>query len=342
MADSSFQFSVSSNGYFIIPSIDGENVALWYVDLVAKILSALITMASSALIFITMALTSKLRTAVDIVFSQIIISSVMITTVNWSYQSYLRWRVRSRQSTVVCLFLTSIAMASYIMVLASYLSVAVMQLVIVKKGMQSFRKVFTRRIACMASVGMWVVSITVCGVIVAGRYGNRLTYIYDPATQACYSHTLSFTSFNQPISLGTTIGSSVCVAATFICYAITIWTLRSQVPPNRELKSRTTKQQNYGIEQLSSRTRQKLTASIKRIIALMSMYMVCLLPSGVITSLSAVSQTSQLYIYQQVAYVLSTLGITAYFPVYIISHSPRRRACYLLLTGRHQDIKFTI
>lgn len=71
-------------------------------------------------------------------------------------------------------------------------------------------------------------------------------------------------------------------------------------------------------------------------------YMIALLPAGVMSGMSALYPTTQIYIYQQVAYLFSTIGITAYFPVYIISHRLRSRACYLLLTGRYKDIKYNV
>lgn len=295
-----------------------------------------VILASSVLIFASMALTSKLHTAVDIIFSQVIISSLMITTVNWSYQSYLLWRVGSRESTVVCLFISSLGMAEYIVVLASYLSVAFMQLVIVKRGIQKFGRVFTRKIASAVSAGMWTVSIAASGVIVAGHYGDGSVYIYDPVMKVCHSHVPDSMLFNRTLSLGSTVWTFVCLIATFVCYMITIWALRSQVPSSHEAR------RSYGIEHLSSKTRRRLVTSVKKIIALMSMYMIALLAAGVITGLSTVSKTSELYVYQQFAYLLSKLGITAFFPVYILSHRLRRRACYLLLTGRYEDIKYTI
>lgn len=315
-------------------------MALRYMNLVTKILFTTIILASSVLIFVTMALTSKLRTAVDIISSQVIISSVIITTVSWSYKTYLRWRVGSRQSTVVCLFITTLGLAGYIVVLASYLSVAVMQLVIVKRGMHEFGKLFTRRIASMASVGMWIVSIAASGVAVAGRYGNIHAYIYDPVSQTCYSHVLDSTSSNLLLSLGTAIWTLLSVAATSMCYTITIRALRSQLPPEK-LKSLAAKR-TYGIEKLSAKTRRRLVASVKRIIALMLLYMVVLLPAGIISGLSAVSRTSLRYTCQQVAYTLSLVGMTAHFLVYILSYCPRCKACYMLLIGRYKDIEYNV
>ena len=341
MTNSSFQFSISSDGYFIIPAADGENIRLKYVTLVSRILSIVIILASSALICITMALTAKLRTAVDIVFSQVIISSVIMAVVNSVYQSYLSWRVGSRQSMVFCLFMSSLGMANYTVALTTYLFVAIMQLVVVKKGVRAFGKVFTRRVACMTSASIWIASIGTSGCLVAGHYGNGSVYIFDPAIQACHSHILNSTLLNRPFSLCVMLLTFFSITGTSICYVITMQALRSQVAPNPEPKS-TPRKTNTGIEQLSLKTRQRLVSSTKRIIVLMLIYMLSFLPAGVISGLSAVSQMGQRYVYQQVAIMVSMLGAAAYFPVYIVSHRLRRRACYLLLTGRYKDISYSI
>ena len=341
MANSSFHFSISSNGSFVVPATDGENITLKYVSLAVKVVSTAVILTSSVLIFVTMALTSKLRTAVDIVFSQVIISSVVMTAVNSVYQSYLSWTAGSRQSMVFCLFMSSLGMANYTVALTSYLWVAIMQLLIVKKGISTFCKVFTREKACMASVGMWIVSIAAGGALVAGRHGNESAYIYNTVVFACHSHVLGSKLFNLPLALCITILTFVSITATFICYAIIMRALKFQAGPSHEPISRTPKATS-AMEKLSSKTCRRLVTSMRRIFALMSIYLLVLLPSGVTTASSAVLQTSQLTVYKQAAFMLSTLGIAAYFPVYIISHRRRRRACYLLVTGRYKDIAYAM
>ena len=339
MANSSFHFSISSNGSFVVPATDGENITLKYVSLAVKVVSTAVILTSSVLIFVTMALTSKLRTAVDIVFSQVIISSVVMTAVNSVYQSYLSWRAGSRQSMVFCLFMSSLGMANYTVALTSYLWMAIMQLLIVKKGISTFGKVFTREKACMASVGMWIVSIAAGGALVAGHYGNGSAYIYNTVVFACHSHVPGSKLFNLPLALCITIWTLISITATFICYSITVRALNSQVAPSHEpVLSKATS----AMEKLSSKTRLRLVTSMKRIFALMSIYLLVLLPSAVVTALSAALQTSQLTVHKQVAFMLSTLRIAAYFPVYIISHRLRRRACYLLVTGRYKDITYAM
>ena len=266
---------------------------------------------------------------------------MVMAAVNSVYQSYLSWRAGSRQSMVVCLFMSSLGMANYTVALTSYLWVAIMQLLIVKKGISTFCKVFTREKACMASVGMWIVSIAAGGVLVAGCYGNGSVYIYNTVVFACHSHVPGSKLFNQPLALCITIWTFISITVTLICYAITMRALKSQVGPSHEPKSRTHKATS-AMEKLSSKTRQRLVASMKRIFALMSIYLLVLLPSAAITALSAVLQMSQLTVHKQVAFMLSTLGIAAYFPAYIISHHGRRRACYLLAMGKYKDISYAM
>ena len=304
-------------------------------------LSLTAILGSSLLIFICMSLSSKLRTSVDIVFSQVILSTMMVTTVNWTYRSYLTSRRESRESTAVCLLISLFGMAGYIVVLVSYLLVAIMQLVIVKKGIQTFNKVFTRRVACAMSVVIWLLSAVTGGFIVVGNHGNGATYVYNPMQKNCGSKVLGSASFTKSIALSTAVWTFACLAATCICYVVIILTLRFQMKITQR-PNHSSSGQNYSKHQLSSKTRQQLVKTVKRIIALMMVYMLALLPVGIITGLIVRSCTDGLRIYMHIARIFSLIGVAVFFPVYIISHRLHRKACYLLLSGRYKDIKYII
>lgn len=73
---------------------------------------------------------------------------------------------------------------------------AIMQLVVVKKGEHAFGKVFTRRVACVASTNIWIASIGACECLVASHYCNRSISIYDSVIRACDFHILNSTLLN--------------------------------------------------------------------------------------------------------------------------------------------------
>lgn len=340
MSNLSCQVSVSQDGYFIVIAGDVESMPLRlrYIVVVAMIASIVTVAGLSILIFVSMALTSKLRTAVDIVFSQIIISTLMLTTVNWSYRSYLIWRVGSLQNTAVCVLISLLRMSGYLVVLISYLLVAVMQLIIVKRGVQTFHKVFTRRVACLMSAATWMISSVVVGLSLIGHHGNDSVFVYEPLIQICGSKASGSPSLTKYLTLSSIVWTTSCLAATSICYAIIIRTLKSQVRRREPPRQR----QSCATLQLSSRTRQRIVKTIRRITALISIYIVAQLPIGIVTGLILTSCTSELHVYKQIAHLVMIIGVTAFFPAYILAHRLRRRACYLLLTGNREQIAYSM
>lgn len=333
--------SAATDGYFVVIPAPGTNPALRYAELTVTIMATVSVTVSTLLVVVGMVLNKKLRTPIDIVFSQVIIGIQMAYAINVPYRLTLQLNAWSLQNMTVCIVMSILGLMGLYIAIITYFTVVVMQMIIVKKGAQVFKSIFTRRTSYLTAAVIWIIAAAASSGSLLGRSGPDVLYAYSPLYDMCGRQPRHSFTMIRTMALGVAVVSIPCFVGIFMFYGAMVILLRRQIKIHQpRIPSKNFFRRNSWIEtKLSVKSRERVRKMVVTVLILMTTYLTFLTPMGVMTGLDLGTNCKAIdHSARQIGNIITLAGFILFHPSYILLHSLRRKASYLIVTGKFKEL----
>lgn len=334
-----FPLLAVTDGYFVPYLKEGENLVLRYVELLVMVVAVVSVTASSLTILVSMAMSKKLRTAIDIVFSQTIVGLQLLAPASLFRVTY-SWSTGYKQSLVPCIVSTVITSATYNSVCITYLTVVIMQALVVKKGLSTFTRLVTPRRSYMILAAVWSLSTLASCATLVNLSGNRAVHVYSVTYRICGIQLAGSNALMKAEALEAFIVTAACLIGVSICYFIIVRTFCNQVKVQQQPTAKDTRDLSKDRKtKLSEKSQHRVHEMILRVFVLMLAFILSSAPLAVMKSIDVMLCINQKHSYRQLGCILLYVGYAVFPPAHILTNKLRRKACHLFLTGQYRKIQ---